>query len=50
MHWIAGGKIEFKVFLLPESPPYVEAHGIQPEESGQKQEMHGDGWNKIWEI
>lgn len=25
---------------LPERPPYVEAHRVQPKEGGQKREMH----------
>lgn len=29
---------------LPESPPDVEAHGVQPEESRQEEEMYHNGW------
>lgn len=35
--------IEWEVVYSPESPPNVKTHGIQPEESGQKEEMHADG-------
>lgn len=34
------------ISYLPKGPPDVETHGIQPEESSQKEEMHANSCNK----
>lgn len=41
LKWLSNG-----VVYSPESPPNVETHRVQPEEGGQKEEMHADGWKR----
>lgn len=38
-------KLTIKKINLPERPPNIEAHCVQPKERGQKKEMHDDCCN-----